>query len=38
VWWYCTKPAGTSLEGWPQLHASLQEAVVAVVDQLSPET
>ena len=37
VWWYCTQPSGVSLEGWPQLHASLQEAVVSVVDQLTPE-
>jgi hypothetical protein len=37
VWWYCAQPTGVSLEGWPQLHASMRDAVVAVVDQLAPE-
>ncbi len=37
VWWYCVHTSGASLDGWPQLHASLRDAVVALVDQLAPE-
>jgi hypothetical protein len=37
AWWYCTQTSGVSMEGWPQLHASLRDAVVAVVDQLPSE-
>jgi hypothetical protein len=38
VWWGLHPADGYRPQGWPQLHASLQEAVVAVVDQLSPDT
>jgi hypothetical protein len=37
VWWYCSDPLGEPAKGWPQLHASLRDAVVAVVDQLPAE-
>jgi hypothetical protein len=38
AWWFCLEPSGAPLEGWPQQHASLRDAVVAVVDQLAPES
>jgi hypothetical protein len=37
AWWYCNQPSGANFDGWPQLHASLRDAVVAVVDQLPAE-